>query len=282
VDQAELDFLTQQNLKLMNLDPSMLNNTSDYIQQQHQQQQQMNQQHNSNSTNSFNMLKQQYYLQQQQYQDFTSFETIKKVLFNGNVGGGLGSNLSSSGVGPAGSAITPNGIMLAAPNSATNTLLNAYSSNSMQNRSSVDNESSQSSDMQAEAHLKIINEFKQKPFDELKNTLMKNSSDTYHDVFELISKEIEKDPLSQSGKHHGHHHHHSHHHHGPAVTSATSLTIANSDDKNVSHSSLSTNSNHSSSVATSGGSNAALLKEAYQQKITPLNDIEFPELFMYG
>jgi hypothetical protein len=315
VDQAELDFLTQQNMQLMHLDPSILNNTSEYIQQQQQQLQQQ-QQHQSNSTNSFNMLKQQYYLQQQQYQDFTSFETIKKVLFNGNVVAcGLGSNLSSSGVGAA-TTISPNRVVLHAANAGA-TLLNAYktSSNSMQNRSSVDNESNQSSDMQAEANLKIINDFKQKPFDELMKSTLLKSDNNYNDVFELISKEMngDKDVLSSSsGKHHhgGHHHHHHHHHansHGPAVTSASSLTANGgvvvvgggnaatlatdnndstqhpaSNNKNVSHSSLSTNSNNSSSIGTTGSNAALLLKETFQQKNTPLNDIEFPELFMYG
>lgn len=82
VDPNELDFLTQQNMKLFansDLDGVVLPN-----------------QQSQTSMSSFNALKQQYYQQQQQYNDFTSFDTIKKVLFNGTMtGSGMGSNYSN-------------------------------------------------------------------------------------------------------------------------------------------------------------------------------------------
>jgi hypothetical protein len=308
VDQNELDYLTAQNIKLMSLDMSNptaylytnANTNSQNIAELLQQQQQ--QQQSSTSTNSFNMLKQQYFLQQQQYQDFTSFETIKKVLFNGT--GGVmagGSNLSSSGVG-GGPTISPSGLAL---------LNTAYTpgavSNSMSQNRSVDNDSSQSSaaaaganEQNEAANLRIINEFKQKPFDELKQTLLRSSqmNENNTDVLELISKEMTgggagegKDSSPHGGGKH-HHHHHNHHHgihhsHGPAVTSVSSLTAGESNGTNdhapSSHVAAGTNKNISYSSLSTNSGNSVLLKEAYpQQKTATLNDIEFPELFMYG
>lgn len=154
------------------------------------------------------------------------------------------------------------------------------------NSMSMDNETmSQSSDMQADNNARIINEFKQKPFDELKKTLQKSNqmyvnSEKYQHMLELISKELgvgyQTGPSSNSAQ---------------AVSNQGGVGI-NSDavdstnnmingpvaSKNMSYSSLSTTSNQSSAL----NSNNLLLKDNYQQKITPLNDIEFPELFMYG
>ena len=268
------------------------------------------------SISSFNMLKQQYYMQQ--YQDFTSFETIKKVLFNGNLmsGYGGGSNASNSGVGS--STIGPNSILTAAAaasvSNGNNTLVNAHtpggiSASSQNNRSSSnmmhqnrngsgENEPSLSLDLHTDTNMKIINEFKEKPFDELKKSLLRSNqmyvnSEKYQQVLELISKELggggggsgkeEKDALALSygGKQlivNGAS--------GTNISAAgpelgsngnISMPHANS-NKNTSYSSLSTASNQSNSI----GSGNALLKEAYQKKNTALNDIDFPELFMYG
>ncbi len=137
---------------------------------------------NQATTNSINLIKQQYYLQQQ-YQDLTSFETIKRVLFNGS--NFLGSNMSNSGVGSQGLEDTT---LLS---SAGGTLNHPNGIGIFLNMQTPTNESGPVNGfVEEEKNTKIISEFKQKPFEELRQSLQRANNQSYQQVVDFISKEI--------------------------------------------------------------------------------------------
>lgn len=151
----DFELINHQNLKLL-IDPATMveqNNPNISI--------------NQATVSSLNALKQQQYAMQQ---DITSFETIKRVLFNG-VGGGIGSggsNIISSNNSAAGGVAGSSTVGIGSTTGASQT------------RTSVSNirERTQETDEnenQLNSSLKIISDFKQKPFDELKQTLIKTN-----------------------------------------------------------------------------------------------------------
>lgn len=227
---------------------------------------------NQATINSLSVLKQQQNLYIQQSKEITSFETIKRILFNGNA---IGSNLSNSGIGGGGSGTlgANSGIVLTNHTSSTSSMIhkNSLKQNGTTNENDQD---SNQSDQQMENSMKIISEFQHKPFDEIKESLIKSnqqSKEKYQQVFEFVSKEITKEGgsigggLANSG--------------GSTVASNLSQinNIGNMNSNvNTSLGSLSGSSNQSGATA-----NGVYYKETYQQRMIPLNDIEFPQLFMY-
>ena len=109
------------------------------------------------------------------YQDLSSFETIRRVLLNGN----------NNGVSAGASLINGNA---------------ASSSSSMNNRSNSQvrhhNENMPGDDQQdQQLERSIISDFKQKTFDEQKQAILRTNqayfnNDKYQEVFEFISKEL--------------------------------------------------------------------------------------------
>jgi hypothetical protein len=255
---------------------------------------------NQSTVNSINLLKQQYYLQQQ-YHDLTSFETLKRVLFNGGGAAGfIGSNMSNSGVGSTG--IEETTLISSSINNGIGIYLNMQS-----NGGGVVTPTNEDSDNMSS---KLINDFKQKPFDEIRQSLQKKnqSLDKYQQVFDLISKEIQQSGLNN----------------GQMASSFSSNilitkeqqlqtqqspSISNNNNNanggflgstnqnvgasstgnmaNYANTSISSLSNQSSSFGSSAGilynskENGAIGQQQQQQKMVPLNDIEFPQLFMY-
>ena len=240
---------------------------------------------NENTINSLNMLKQQqqYYMQQQQqhqqqqYHDMSSFETIKRVLFNNDATSNVnGSNFS--GVGGGSSTI-----------GANSTSMNINTAKIYQNggrsASNLEQQSQNQSgkpgggggggeQQQIETSLEIITEFKQKPFDELKKKLVRTNqlylnADKYQQVIEFISKEHTTNSQSASVN-------------GTATTAAVANASLNGQlngsNGNLNNSSLSLSNTSQQSTSMASGVSA---KDNYQQKVFPLNDIEFPQLFMY-
>ena len=227
---------------------------------------------NQATINSLSVLRQQQNLYIQQSKDITSFETIKRILFNGNA---IGSNLSNSGIGGGGSGTlgANSGIVLTNRTSSTSSM--AHKNSLKQNGTSNENDQdSNQSDQQMENSMKIISEFQHKPFDEIKESLIKSnqqSKEKYQQVFEFVSKEITKEGSSIGG--------------GLANSGGSTVASNLSQINNIGN----MNSNVNSSLGSLSGSsnqsgataNGVYYKETYQQRMIPLNDIEFPQLFMY-
>lgn len=290
----DLDFITQQKLFLPELNQQMNGGGGSSTTTP------TNNEPSQLTINSLNLLKQQY-LMQQQYQDMTSFESIKRVLFNGGAGfyAFNGSNMSNSGVGSNGIEETT---LVSQLNNGGNEFGNIDDSSVLQ---------------QHEKNVKIISDFKQKPFDELRQSLQRSnnqSHEKYQQVFDLISKEVNSHTnislanLNSSQA-------------NPAANSSTgipiitvqkeqstnaittsgnvSITNANylnsintigasslGNMNNYANTSVSSLSNQSSSMGSSAGmlynnSSSRDQQQQQQQKMVPLNDIEFPQLFMY-
>ena len=227
---------------------------------------------NQVTMNSINNIKQNMYLQNQHYQEFTSFETIKKVLYNGNTApSNGGSQVAGSGLG-----------VPQATNTHSTSGISSRSVTQM-NNDNLDDHNSDNSDT-LDNSLRIISDFKQKPFDELKQTLLKThqthlNPEKYQQVFDLISKELTVSTQSNSRDKESNLM--SNLINNPNNNSNGSVNTSNGNLYNGmnSVSNLSTISNPSNSIGSSiaGG----VLKETYQQKMIPLNDIDFPQLFMY-
>lgn len=127
-----------------------------------------------------------------QFQDISSFETIRRALLNGN-----GSNVASGG------ASLVNGNTASITSSLNNRSGSQYNRHWRDNSGiavevvdGADRNSDQSD--QIEQSLKIISDFKQKSFDEQKQTMLRTNqaymnSDKYQQVFEFISKELTAD-----------------------------------------------------------------------------------------
>ncbi len=297
---TELDYMTQQNMKRLNIDPTLTVVDYHYNNQQ--------------SINSMQLLQKQYQTQNQQYQDFTSFETIKKVLFDGGAAmNQLSSNHSNSGVGgqhsisstigPSTSVIQtsanqpPTKILINSPSNRSSTQL--HQSTSLDNGdSTVNNNSIINLDLQLE-DARIISDFKHKSFKELQSTLQKyNEMYTNSEKYQQLMDLLKSNNHSNTNGHHTNSHRsdlNSEQHHGSNSNLNQSLNsnspinnnnINNVPSKYVSNSSLSTNNSlQSNSAANSSSSNILYKENGYsmqQQKNTALNDIEFPELFMYG
>ena len=121
---------------------------------------------------------------------------------------------------------------------------------------------------QAENNMEIISEIKHMPYDELKKKLMRSNklyTEKYQQVFDFISKEHSSsnaNVILSNGI-------------NPNVSLGNN-SINNSNQMNGSSGNLSNASNQSTSM-----NSGISIKESYQQKAFPLNDIEFPQLFMY-
>jgi hypothetical protein len=206
----------------------------------------------------------------QQYQDISSFETIKRVLLNGsnNRMSGAASVLTGSGT---------NGTIIAPSSSASIVKIaqqrNHNTENNNTNASSNDDLDSNNSTETLENSMKIISDFKQKPFDELKQTLLRSNQvyvnqEKYHQVFDSISKEItvnSRNPIDQVN-----------------TNQISNGTNSNNGYGNVSNNSSLYGSNGNLNDGNAAISNGTVYKETnFQQKLVPLNDIEFPQLFMY-
>lgn len=129
---------------------------------------------------------------------------------------------------------------------------------------------------EAETSMRIIKEFKHKPFDELKQALIKSNqtyvnTDKYQQVLDLISRELQQQSNSEATN--------------PSVQQPSTTPAAGS-YSNISLSNIKNTSisSMSSNQSTSISSNNILLNTKdgqYGQKTIPLNDIEFPKLFMF-
>ena len=156
--------------------------------------------------------------------------------------------------------------------------------NTNNNINEDEDRASNQSDSQLETSLRIISDFKQKPFDELRDTLRRKNymnTEKYQQVFEFITKEL------TSG--------------GSSATPTNSLgLISNSQtntnvnttqpppvngihytDSNENLSNLADVANSSFSAVSLNSNPSTSIREAYNHKNIPLNDIEFPQLFMY-
>ena len=226
---------------------------------------------NQNTVTSLNLLRQQYFLQQQQLNDTSSFDMIKRVLFNDNNSLINGSTFSNSGLGGVGgsSTIGPNSTGLSTVINATRIYKSGGNSSSAFNLDQNSNKSSENQKIQIENNNKeIISEFRQKNYDELKKNYIRSTqaylnTEKYQKVFESISKAHNNSNAntSMNGI-------------NPNINSQLNGSSGNLNNSNLS---LSNGSNQSTSM-TSGIS----IKETYQQKtFLNSNDIEFPQLFMY-
>jgi hypothetical protein len=256
--------------------------TGDYTHKFYIESNTLNQNSNDNQAtiNSLSMLR-----QQAHGQDLTSFETIKRVLFNTSNYGAGGNNPTQN----------PVSLIFSNANSSNNSNNNADTTIQL-NQLSEDRDSLQSIDQlyDAESSQRIISEFKQKPFEELKNTIYKNSRfEKYQQVIDSLSKEygqgnqlasstsaanssnlIKMNGLRQASR-------------SSIDESIDNLSnIVNGGLETVptnmattittaSNTSLSNVSNPSASISSN------LYKESHHIKSIPLNDIEFPQLFMY-
>ena len=262
---------------------------------------------NQSTVNSINLLKQQYYLQQQ-YHDLTSFETLKRVLFNGGGAAGfIGSNLSNSGVGSNG--IEETTLISSSFNNGIGIYLNMQTNGAVGGGGVVTPTNEESEDLSS----KLINDFKQKPFDEIRQSLQKKnqSLDKYQQVFDLISKEIQqnginngqmtssfssnivitKDQQLQQQALANSNNNNNNNANGVLLGSTNQHIGASSTGNmaNYANTSISSLSNQSSSFGSSAGilynskENGSIgqQQQQQQQKMVPLNDIEFPQLFMY-
>jgi len=250
----------------------------------------------TNSTNSstYNLLKQQAQQHNININDLSSFETLKRVLFNvsgnnnqslanttlTNGASGVG-NLSAvaSTVGAASSSMHRDNSRTGRFNVVHQTNVNALDQLDNNNRSSEEN-------------LKIINDFKQKPFDELKQTLMRSNqmhlnSEKYKQVVDLINKEFVAHPHESNSHHQHHHHNHHQRHHGAGASRSPSNLSLNVNENLKTNSNASFNnsydsSNQSTSNLNNPNANSTNVNAIINQaKMIPLNDIEFPKLFMY-
>ena len=226
---------------------------------------------NQNTVTSLNLLRQQYYLQQQQLNDTSSFDMIKRVLFNDNNSLINGSNFSNSGLGGVrgSSTIGPNSTGLSTVINGARIYKSGVNSSSAFNLDQNSNKSSENQKLQLENNNKeIISEFRHKNYDELKKNYIRSTqaylnTEKYQKVFDFISKEHTNSNANTSlnGI-------------NPNVNSQLNGSSSNLNNSNLS---LSNGSNQSTSML-SGIS----IKETYQQKNFPnSNDIEFPQLFMY-
>ena len=274
-----------------------------------------NSDNNTNNNNPMHLLRQHYMQQQQQqqqnYTNMTSFETIKRVLFNGN-GKGNG-NVSGEGTPSSLSVLNQQqqqqqnsinsglGMFLSAQ------LAKSTSDGSMPGAAAADIELAAGNDneqllQQENNGVRIINEFKQKPFDELRQSLqrsnqLKNNSEKYQQVLDLINKEISANSSANSSgtASHRDHHHHDRHHGGSALANsktetmllmqaAAAATSSGGGSLSVPLTSSSSSVAHSPSI---GGGQSTIAnnnnnyKDASQQKLVSLTDIEFPQIFMY-
>lgn len=228
-----------------------------------------------------------------QQQDLASFETIKRVLFNGN-GGGLSSNNSAVG-GQTSSVQRTSGTSSIAGGSKLQMKAPLVP------ELSADDTEASSAALEAETSMRIISEFKQKPFDELKQTLIKTNQsyvnpDKYQQVLDLISREMQPNstttdsvsastggvstivPTSAAATS------------GVSGISGTSgggggggggsyTNISLNNLKNTSISSMS--SNQSASMSSNNLLLNGNVNMGHHQKNIPLSDIEFPKLFMF-
>ena len=226
---------------------------------------------NQNTVTSLNLLRQQYFLQQQQLNDTSSFDMIKRVLFNDNNSLINGSTFSNSGLGGVGGSgtIGPNSTGLSTVINATRIYKSGGNSSSAFNLDQNSNKSSENQKLQIENNNKeIISEFRQKNYDELKKNYIRSTqaylnTEKYQKVFDSISKAHNNSNAntSMNGI-------------NPNINSQLNGSSGNLNNSNLS---LSNGSNQSTSM-TSGIS----IKETYQQKnFLNSNDIEFPQLFMY-
>jgi len=247
IDQpVDLDYLNQQNAKLFYIDPSGTDT-------------------NQMTVNSVNFLK--------QNQDCNSFETIRKVLFNGN------NNLASGGA----SLVNANAASLAS--SANNRSASHFAPNRFNTNNNINEDedrTSNQSDPQLETSLRIISDFKQKPFDELRDTLRRKNymnTEKYQQVFEFITKELTGSGATPTNSL------------GLISNSQTNTTVNTMQpqpvnglhytDSNGNLSNLADVANSSYSAVSLSSNPSTSIREAYNQKNIPLNDIEFPQLFMY-
>jgi hypothetical protein len=238
---------------------------------------------NQNTVTSFNFLRHQYNLQQQQFNETSSFEMIKRVLFNDNNSLINGSNFSNSGVGGVGgsSTIGPNSTGLSTIINTSKAYkvggssgggggVNSSSALNLDQNSSKSLSDQQRLQLESNNNTEIISEFRHKNYDELKKNYIRSTQtylnqEKYQKVFDFISKEHTNANTTTSSSVNGTH---------PNVNSQLNGSSGNLNNSNLS---LSNGSNQSTSM-TSGIS----VKETYQQKAFPNNnDIEFPQLFMY-
>lgn len=135
-----------------------------------------------------------------------------------------------------------------------------------------------------EKNMKIITDFKQKNYDELKQNLVRANqmyvnSEKYQQVFDLISKELVSSHASTNT--------------AGNISNSSSITLPNSAMNSSSTLPINgsiTNMNGTGNISASNGptnggnsnSNLSNTSNVYPQKSAiPLNDIEFPQLFMY-
>lgn len=206
------------------------------------------------------------------YQDLNSFETIRRVLLNGN------SNATSAG----GSLV--NGHATSISSSMNNRSYSQYHHRQQTGINEVSKDDDQNSNQsdQAEKSLRIISDFKQKTFDEQKQTMIRTnqaSNEKYQQVVDFISKELiapsassivsekseKSNVLSTSLQ--------------VVATSQplpgkSNLVNGNSSESTGNMNNLNDNANSSTSL-----NSTPPVPGSYQ--IIPLNDIEFPKLFMY-
>lgn len=121
--------------------------------------------------------------------------------------------------------------------------------------SNGDQDSNKSTDT-LENSMKIISDFKQKPFDELKQTLLRSNqtylnTERYQQVF---------DSMHQSN------------------VNQIANGLNNIHNQSNSSSVYGSNNNLNDSI---GNNSASSANGAFQQKTVTLNDIDFPQLFMY-
>jgi len=215
--------------------------------------------------------------------ELTSFETIKKVLLNDTHNRTSGAaSLVAGGSGVNGTILLPPASVTGVSNPSINRsqMIKQQSASHFDaagaNHVSGDDDSSKSTDT-LETSMRIISDFKQKPFDELKQTLMRSNqaymnADKYHRVFDSISKEIHHTNMITSN--------------GVSTATQQNGTVAGNNNNLVSSSTssmydLNESLGNASLTSASVSASATTTTTTFQQKIVPLNDIEFPQLFMY-
>jgi hypothetical protein len=224
---------------------------------------------NQNTVTSFNLLK------SQQYHDSSSFEIIKQVLFNDNTYLN-GSNFSNSGVGTGTIGGGPNStVMMTKQNGISSASSSMLNSNQQQQQQQQQQQEKQ--DIIDSNNLEIISEFKHMPYDEIREKLKYLNNDKYQDVLKFISKEHNtKSPNTASVQAIN-----GNLTNGTSTNTGPSSNIQNQSQLNGSLVSNLNNSTLSLSNVSNQSTSGNSMKETLPQKIFPLNDIEFPQLFMY-
>jgi hypothetical protein len=249
---------------------------------------------NSTSSSTYNLLKQQAQQHNININDLSSFETLKRVLFNvsgnNNNNQSLANTTLTNGAGGVGNLSAVASTVGANSMQRDNSRTGRFNVVHQTNASAL--EQLDNNNRSSEENLKIINDFKQKPFDELKQTLMRSNqmqlnSDKYKQVVDLINKEFVVHSHEPNAQHQSHHQHHHQRHHGAGASRSPSNLSLNVNENLKTNSNASFNnsfdsSNQSTSNLNNPGNNSTNLNAILNQaKMIPLNDIEFPKLFMY-